>query len=207
MFVIRSGINSLSVIRKTDEGETIWSTIKFFVCLLFSAATILTYSRLYFPFQIMAYDCPQISDWAHQIIIYFSFYVEGVLLCIVGTIGIMINLVSSILILTRKEMRNCFNILLVTLAAFDSWYLFGAILESCRKYFPVLKTDTQVILFPHFLYPIHQTSITGSIFMTVAIAFERYTAVHYPMDYNQVRLFSKPCKKPPDKFLVFSTLC
>ena len=32
-----------------------------------------------------------------------------------------------------------------------------------------------------------QTSITGSIFMTVAIAFERYIAVHFPLDYNQVR--------------------
>ncbi len=28
--------------------------------------------------------------------------------------------------------------------------------------------------------------MTGSIFMTVGIAFERYTAIHYPFDYNQV---------------------
>jgi hypothetical protein len=31
-----------------------------------------------------------------------------------------------------------------------------------------------------------QTSITGSIYMTVAIALERYIAVHYPLHYNQV---------------------
>ena len=84
------------------------------------------------------------------------------------------------------EIRNCFNILLVGLAAFDSFYLFGAILESFRKYFPALKTDLHVELFPKLLYPLHQTAIAGSIFMTVAIAFERYTAVHFPMNYNQV---------------------
>ena len=86
------------------------------------------------------------------------------------------------------EIRNCFNILLVGLAAFDSWYLFGAILESFRKYFPTLKSDLHVELFPKLLYPLHQTAIAGSIFMTVAIAFERYTAVHFPMNYNQVSL-------------------
>lgn len=132
------------------------------------------------------YECPEITDWQGNMIDQFGFYVEGIFLCIIGNIGIIINLISSIIILTRKEMRNCFNILLVGLAAFDTWYLFGAILESCRKYFPVLKSDLHVELFPKFLYPVHQTSIAGSIFMTVAIAFERYTAVHFPMNYNQV---------------------
>jgi hypothetical protein len=28
--------------------------------------------------------------------------------------------------------------------------------------------------------------MSASIFMTVAIAMERYVAVHYPLDYNQV---------------------
>ena len=49
-----------------------------------------------------------------------------------------------------------------------------------------LVSEAHIILFPHFLYPLHHTSLAGSIFMTVSIAFERYTAVHYPLDYNQV---------------------
>ena len=39
----------------------------------------------------------------------------------------------------------------------------------------------------YVLYPGHMIAMTGSVFMTVAIAMERYVAVHYPLDYNQVR--------------------
>ena len=103
-------------------------------------------------------------------------------------------------------MRNAFNLLLVTLACFDSTYvsflamsrssnrkwwhwiyllqLFGSILESFRKQFQ-LGTDLHIILFPHLLYPFNQIAITASIFMTVAIACERFIAVHYPLDYSQ----------------------
>lgn len=35
-------------------------------------------------------------------------------------------------ILTRKELINGFNLLLVGLAAFDSCYIFGAVMESLR---------------------------------------------------------------------------
>jgi hypothetical protein len=32
----------------------------------------------------------------------------------------------------RKELRNAFNLLLVALACFDSFYIIGALLESLR---------------------------------------------------------------------------
>ena len=32
--------------------------------------------------------------------------------------------------------------------------------------------------------------MSASIFMTVAIAMERYVAVHYPIDYNQVLIIN-----------------
>ena len=91
--------------------------------------------------------------------------------------------------------------------------LFGSILESFRKDFHLasetrklqtyctgsavmllIRSDEKkwvlfffldIILFPYFLYPVNQVAISGSIFMTVAIAWERYVAVHYPIDYNQ----------------------
>lgn len=137
-------------------------------------------------------SCPLLTEWQESVIRNTSYWIEGVLQSSVAVVGILINLISSI-ILTKKEMRNSFNLLLVTLAAYDSWYLFGAMLESCRKFFDSMKSDTHIIMFPYFLYPIHQTSMSGSIFMTVAIAFERFTAVHFPLDYNQVLLLLHNC--------------
>ena len=58
-----------------------------------------------------------------------------------------------------------------------------------RKFFMNLRTNLHLRMFPHFLYPLHHTSITGSIFMTVALAFERYSALNYPMEYNRVSTY------------------
>ena len=52
----------------------------------------------------------------------------------VAILGIVGNILASV-ILTRREMRNAFNLLLVSMACFDSTYLFGSILESFRKQF------------------------------------------------------------------------
>ncbi len=76
--------------------------------------------------------------------------------------------------------------MLIALALFDSGYLFGSVLESFRVSFN-LATWLHLTLFPQFLYPGQAIMMSGSIFMTVAIAMERYVAVHYPVDYNQVR--------------------
>ena len=81
-------------------------------------------------------------------------------------------------------MRNSFNFLLIALIVMDSCFLLGSIFESLRKNY--LATHLHIILFPHLLYPLLSIAVTASIYMTVAIATERYIAVHYPIDYSQV---------------------
>ena len=83
-------------------------------------------------------------------------------------------------LLFRDEMRNAFNLLLISLLGFDSWFLFGCILENFRRNFG-LATALHTLLFPYFLYPTLAVAMSGSIFMTVAISLERYFAVHHPI--------------------------
>ena len=68
-------------------------------------------------------DCPNYSEKDINFLNDFSFWVEGVLLIATAILGIVGNTLASVII-SRKEMRNSFNLLLVSLACFDSTYLF-----------------------------------------------------------------------------------
>ena len=94
-------------------------------------------------------------------------------------------------------MRNSFNFLLIALICMDSGFLLASVFEVFRKlsqsdigswYKDSAVYNIHLWLFPYFLYPLLSIMVTGSIFMTVAIAFERFFAVHYPIDYSQVCL-------------------
>ena len=80
---------------------------------------------------------------------------------------------------------SSFNFMLIGLSFFDTWYLFGSILESFRIAFD-LETNLHIQLFHYFLYPGQMIVMMCSVYMTVAIAIERFSAVRYPLIYNQV---------------------
>ena len=104
-----------------------------------------------------------------------AYWVEGVFTFIVGSLGLFGNLVS-ISVLSAKDMRNAFNILLIVLASVDSFLIGFAILDySLIRAFavPGLGGDVYKRLFPYFLYPTTNVVLCFSIFLVVAIAFER----------------------------------
>ena len=103
---------------------------------------------------------------------------------VVASVGIFCNL-GSFFILGAKGMRNSFNLLLMALGFFDTGYLIGAILEAVRKSFKTM-TLAHLYLFPWLLYPGQAIMMTASIVMTVAIADDRYKAVHQPTSYYLV---------------------
>ena len=67
-------------------------------------------------------DCPVYSEADNRLLAFFSFWIEGVLTSIVASLGIVGNTAVSFII-SNKEMRNSFNLLLVSLACFDSTYV------------------------------------------------------------------------------------
>jgi hypothetical protein len=115
--------------------------------------------------------CPAFNAHSDYVLDQVVYWVEGVGLCGVATFGVVGNLVSCV-VLAQRELRSAFNMLLIALALFDTCYIGSALLETVRKGFHA-ATAIHIWLFPLVLYPGQMIALTGSVFMVVAIAFER----------------------------------
>jgi hypothetical protein len=67
-------------------------------------------------------DCPMYSEVDKRLLDFFSFWIEGILTTAVAILGILGNTIVSVII-AQRDMRNSFNLLLVSLACFDSTYV------------------------------------------------------------------------------------
>ena len=112
------------------------------------------------------------------------FWISGVLLLIVGTIGIFGN-IFSIVILCQNRMRKTtfFNLLLV-LCCFDILFLlsYGSVRVydafSCN---PADYSNNELLpMGKVFAWPLLEIGWLGSIYMTVAISLERYIGICRP---------------------------
>ena len=101
-------------------------------------------------------------------------------LCI-GIIGVILNLITMIVYSTPTMKNNFFNRLLICLAIFDTLYLVCEISEVFRMRY---KTFFQQILFLRFVYPFRNILMCSSIFMNIAITFERHQAITSPAKHR-----------------------
>ena len=123
--------------------------------------------------------CPDYNEFCEQSLDTSQFWLEGVIATTIAFAGMLMN-IAFCYVLSRKDMRNVFNSLLIALAVFDNTFLLSIILESFRTSFE-MATYIQIFLFPKFLYPISNIAFCSSIFMIIAISMERYIAVRRPI--------------------------
>ena len=103
-----------------------------------------------------------------------SWLFENVLQTVIGIAGLLAN-ASAIPILCSKEMSSIFNRLLVLLAVYDNFYIICSLLEAMRK--RNSHSEIHEHAFAYGLYQLHNFVLCGSIFLTVALALERYRYV------------------------------
>ena len=127
--------------------------------------------------------CPEATSQELDTLNLLSFLLDGVLQFIISCLGILGN-VTSIFILTRKELYSFFNQLLVVLVMYDLIYLITTMIESTTKL--GVEHEAHTFLFPYLLYPLNAMSMMGSIYMTMAVGLERYIAVYHPIEYSMV---------------------
>ncbi|XP_023345153.1 FMRFamide receptor [Eurytemora carolleeae] len=136
-------------------------------------------------------DCGMLSVNDRELINECSYWLEGILLTFFGIFGIIGNIIS-VIILSRQSTSSSFNSLLIALEAFDTIFILFTIMDYslARVFAWPWKHDSVVWLYliPRFSYPLNNTSYCCSIFVTVAIAWERYLAVCHPNHYRTMTL-------------------
>ena len=129
----------------------------------------------------------------------FVWWTECVAQSIIGITGIIANTVA-IPVLCSKSMYSIFNCLLVYLAIFDNIFIVCQILEAKRKMTNNFKghyafDQIHEHIFGYFLYPLHSFVLTASIYITVALALERFRAVWRPIEYHNKYKGVNPWKR------------
>ncbi len=142
-------------------------------------------------------DCGSITKEQIQMWLGTQYWCEGILFSIVGAVGFVGNIISIIILCTRytkhplcrcpkqastgiiimtmcfREMRkHSFNQMLLGLAFFDLMFVMCAVPVHITPIFG-LENWLYATLYTYCIYPFTAISLTGSIYMTMAITIER----------------------------------
>ena len=139
----------------------------------------------------------------------YHFWLKGIFVFCVAFVGFILNTIAIHILSTRNSMKNTFNSLLIFLFCIDSFYL---VIEEVASVQTILATteendDFITLLVPHFLYPMESVSLTGSIFMTIGIAHERYVAIKSPIMHRQNMRSNGARRKRLAKYVIFVVFC
>jgi len=115
-----------------------------------------------------------------------------VTMIVVAGLGLLGN-TFSVFVLARREMRNCFNNILIALNICDSLHLIFAIMDAVRNSFGELYPAHLLHIFPYIHYPFYRISLCASIFLIISVAIERYLAVCRPHHYREIQTDSSRC--------------
>jgi len=109
-----------------------------------------------------------------------SFTVEGILLILFGSLGILGN-ITCIIIFALKSSPKSFHYLMLWLAIFDSLYIVSSLmLFGIPTVYSGIRGESWYAHLVPVLLPLAQVGLTGSIYLTVSISVERYTTVVHP---------------------------
>ena len=106
---------------------------------------------------------PSYCGVSHEINEQTIFWIEGILLSVVGLIGVLGNMVTFYVLSNIKSKRNIFNKLLIQLVSGDSISIILLFVDySLRKSFQLFTIEdaTYGSLWPTFIYPFIKISYT-----------------------------------------------
>ena len=117
-----------------------------------------------------------LGDIAHQTLL-----IDGYVVPIVSALGIVFAIIGICDLLQKKNRQSFFNLLLASLLAFDFILLLSYLINSIVIYFVAIPIE-YFSFYPIVVCSSLRFSLTGVIFMTVALSYSRSKAVEKPFE-------------------------
>lgn len=147
-------------------------------------------------------DYTELDYQPHSLESIFEFIVRGILMNIIGILGIIGNTVSMV-IFSRPQMKSSTCVLLFSIAFFDVVFdVFAILYAGLTAIYPYTGTTFMFyyIYEPKidaYLLVLLESAFTSSSYLTVALSFERFTAVYFPLHVKTI------CTRRKAKMCVF----
>ena len=145
-------------------------------------------------------NCPVFTESTKYINEQLSFWVGGMLVCLITSTGFLLNLITIFVLYNDSTLKNVFNLLFTSLIFNDNLSLLLMTFETFSTNLG-LHTWLHEILYPYFTLPFINISLTAAIFLTIIIAHERYIATRYPISHRQSLINTRERRKLFSKYI------
>ena len=126
----------------------------------------------------------ELSEEQEAFIVTTYWWLDTFSYMLVGVIGLILNMIAMLILVTPTMWNNLFNRLLLCLSAYDIMFILCGLLEIFRQKY---QSFVQQRLFVHLLYPIRSMSMCCSIYTTIVLTLERYQAINSPIRHRNQR--------------------
>ena len=140
-----------------------------------------------------SFDCGKwnLTEQEERIQKIHSWWIQGLSLLVFGSVGILVSVIAILVLSDKKLSGIFFNKLIMALTFFDIAYLILSIGDSIRFNF----IELNYCALPGYvaflvIYPIRKILMCCSTYMTVVIAFERFSAIKNPITHRNSLKFS-----------------
>ena len=118
------------------------------------------------------------SAWKNSL----SYGITGIGNITIATIGIVLN-IFGLFVFRRIKSKHLFHQMITALTAFDIFVLVFSIGDGVYRGFKI-RNLYLAYMYPYFTHPFLYISVCASIYMTLCISYERYSALKDPVRYS-----------------------